>query len=240
MALTAAIFTCGGVGKSGSPAVRLATSTPDSLIFRASWVNASVADSSSCRTFNESDFTVLHPSRLHLFGEALPDIRGDELTDISVEQREFPDDARVQVGVFLVGHQENGRDFAVKFSVRQRHLKLILKVRDRAQPADNCARLLRPCVPHKKAVKAVHGNILVFFHDLPDHGDTLGRAEQRPFARAACNSDNYPVKYLSRPVDDVDMAVRDGVKRPRIDGDSHGIIIPASSRFEEDGTKKPS
>src|SRR5437879_4502726 len=152
MALTAAIFTCGGVGKSGSPAVRLATSTPDSRIFRASCVNASVADSSSCRTLMERDFTGSRPHRLHLLGETPPDIRGDTLRDIPVKRREFPDDARVKVGVFLVGHQKNGCDIAVKLAVRQRHLKLVLKVRNRPQPAHNRACLLRPSIPHKKAV----------------------------------------------------------------------------------------
>src|SRR6266850_3506328 len=107
MARTAAIFTWGGVAKSGSPAVRLATSVPSCCIRRASCVKASVADSSSCRTFKERDFTGSRPHRLHLLGETPPDIRGDELPDIAVEQCEFPDDARVQVRVFLVRHQED-------------------------------------------------------------------------------------------------------------------------------------
>src|SRR5437016_4274343 len=99
------ILICGGVAKSGSPAVSETTSCPAAFICRASVVNASVWDSSICWIFRERDFN-LRCSLLRKFAEQPFAHRwGDKLGDIPSVHGNFSHDARIQIRVLFMRHK---------------------------------------------------------------------------------------------------------------------------------------
>src|SRR5437773_9570754 len=67
--------------------------------------------------------------------ERLGDVRRDELLDVPAERGDLLDEARREERQVLGGHEEDGLERRVEAPVHERHLELVLEVRQRAQAA---------------------------------------------------------------------------------------------------------
>src|SRR5205085_7953955 len=63
--------------------------------------------------------------------------RRDESGHVAAEARDFLNDPRTEISVFLFRHQENCLDLPVELPVHQRHLEFKFKIGDGAEAADD-------------------------------------------------------------------------------------------------------
>src|SRR5215468_6408636 len=142
MAWMAASLMRSGVSKSGSPAPNEITSTPRRRSSRALACTASVDDGASVFKRSASTAWLLRRRTAGLlgrvlFGESLLDDRRHHAGHRRAEAGDFLDEARRDVRVLLVGHQEHRLDGAPQLAIHQRHLELVLEVRHGADAADD-------------------------------------------------------------------------------------------------------
>src|SRR4030095_2177763 len=108
IALCAAADTCGGVGKSGSPAPKSTTSTPCALSFMASAATFMVGDT-EMRAVRAASCMRSGPQRLPggaLLAQPGLDKRRHEARDGAAERDDLLHEPRADVGVRFGGHHE--------------------------------------------------------------------------------------------------------------------------------------
>src|SRR5438067_13885198 len=142
IAWTAASLMRSGVSKSGSPAPNEMTSTPCARSALALACTARLEDGASVFKRSASTVALLRrrPSPLlegELLRQPLLDDRRHEARDRRAEAGDFLDEARGDVRVLLVRHEAHRLDGRFELPVHQRHLELVLEVRDRPDAADD-------------------------------------------------------------------------------------------------------
>lgn len=110
------------------------------------------------------------------------------------------------------------------------HLQLVFVVRHGAQPADDAVGPFLLGEIHQQAAETLDFNQgfgrLERFDHLPDDLDALLDREQRRFLLIYEDADGDLVEQLAAALDDVEMAVGDGIKRAGIHGTTHGWFSP--------------
>src|SRR5438034_2009668 len=144
-----------------------------------------------------------------------------ERGDIAPELGDFFNDTRAEIGVFLLGHEEDSFNFGVELPVHQRHLKFKLEIGNGAQPPHDRVRTLRGGEFHQQSFHGgdSHG---IDRNRLPQHGESLIRREQGLLL--IINRDRHDdfIKKLTCPLDDIEMTIYHRIEAARIDRASHG------------------
>src|SRR4051794_41114533 len=144
MARCAAAETCGGVGKSGSPAPKSTMSTPCAFSLSASAVTFIVGDMAmrAVRAASCMDSGPQRRAAAALPAQPLVDNGWHEVRDRAAERDHFFHDPRADIGIGFGRHHEHRLDLGVEVAVHERHLHLVLEIRNRAESAhDRVGRL---------------------------------------------------------------------------------------------------
>src|SRR5215510_3138551 len=142
IAAFAASLTWVGVGKSGSPAPKSTTWMPERFKRSASAATFIVAEPVTLARRCASAIDIANLSNgLNLGFPAHPLLNGrrHQPANLAAEAEHFLNQARAQIGVLLRRHHELLLVRRLQMTVHQRHLKLILETRDRAETADQRA-----------------------------------------------------------------------------------------------------
>src|SRR5215472_16883755 len=161
-ALCAALLIASGVPKSGSPAPKSITSTPDRRSLSTAAPTAIVADIAilEVRSANraidlllpsvrsvrlQADYLVrrkpdttgeLRPHRL-FFSQPFLDQFGHKAMDLAAKREHFLDQPRADERILRGRHHEHRLERVRELPVHQRHLHFVLEIGDCAQPADD-------------------------------------------------------------------------------------------------------
>src|SRR3972149_6550690 len=215
IASTAACLIRSGVSKSGSPAPKEITSTPRARSALALAWTASVDE--GARVFRRSASTValLRQSPAALPGWEL--LRQPLLDDRRHEAGALLDQPRGDVRVLLVRHEEDRLDGVLELAVHQRHLELVLEVRDRADAPHDAVGALAGHEVDEEAVERDDAEVVEPRRRLVDHLEALLDGEQRLLRGVGHHRDDQLVEDPEAPLDDVHVAVVDGIENPRVD-----------------------
>src|SRR5581483_9082930 len=92
--------------------------------------------------------------------------------------------------------------------------------------------------PHRvvnhQAVKAIHPDISVTLGHCPEHLQALIQTEQGLLFRIAQDGHDQLVENLAAPLDEIQMPVRERVKRARIDSNDR-LQSASAKKFRESG-----
>src|SRR5215468_571421 len=150
-ALCAALLIGSGVPKSGSPAPKSITSTPDRRSLSTAAPTAIVADVAilEVRSANRAIVLLLslRPHRLLLAQTFLYHV-GHQPVHFSAESEHFLDQPRADERILRGRHHEHRLERARELAVHQCHLHFVLEVGDRAQTAHDDVRLAARDVVH--------------------------------------------------------------------------------------------
>ena len=141
--------------------------------------------------------------------------------DHATEPADFFHDAGAEIGVFLRRHEEDRLDLRLEFAVHQRHLKLELEVRNRAQPADDGRRALLARELDKQAVETGDADVFKPSDRARNQRRALGSGKKAAFLVIDGHGDDDLVEKLGCASDDVEVAIGHGVKAAGIDRASH-------------------
>src|SRR3972149_1024777 len=219
IASTAACLIRSGVSKSGSPAPKEIPPTPRARSALALAWTASVDE--GARVFRRSASTVAllrrSPAALpggELLRQPLLDDRRHEPGDRGPEAGDLLDQPRGDVRVLLVRHEEDRLDGVLELAVHQRHLELVLEVRDRADAPHDAVGALAGHEVDEEAVQRDDGEVVDPRRRLVDHLEALLDGEQRLLRGVGHHRDDQLVEDPEAPLDDVHVAVVDGVEHP--------------------------
>ena len=143
---------------------------------------------------------------------------GDQAGQVAAQGEDLLDQPAGEVDVVLLGHHEDGLDPRVEPPVHQRHLELVLEVRDGAQAAHHGAGAHPVHEVDQQAGEALDPAPRPIDH-LADRLDPLLDGEQRLLSFVDQHGHDHLVEQRTATLDDVEVAVVDGVERPGIDGD---------------------
>src|SRR6266403_1468389 len=165
IALIPAFLMWSGVGKSGSPGPKSATSTPRDLSFSASVITAAVGEicmrlmrSVNCTFAPYGTLACTSHSR-NFSAQHLLDDGGHQIGQRRAVLRDFPHQLGTQIAVRFAGKHKHGLQPRFELAVHQRHLQLIFIIRDRADAAENHASMPLACIVHEQAFKHVHFHV---------------------------------------------------------------------------------
>src|SRR5882672_6099205 len=185
IALIPAFLMWSGVGKSGSPGPKSATSTPRDLSFSASAITAAVGE--ICMRLMRSVNCTVAPYRAlactshsrNLCTQHLLDDGGHQIGQGRAVLRDFPHQLGTQVAVRLAGKHEHGLQPRLELAIHQRHLQLVFVIGNGADAAENHAGMPLARVVHEQPFKHVHFHISPLLGDFTQHLHTLGNGEER-------------------------------------------------------------
>src|SRR2546421_7157473 len=222
IAWTAASLMRSGVSKSGSPAPNEMTSTPCARSALALACTASVEDGASVFKRSASTVALLRrrPAPLlegELLRQPLLDDRRHEARDRRAKAGDFLDEARGDVRVLLVRHEEHRLDGRPELPVHQRHLELVLEVRDGADTAHDAVGALARDQVDQEPVERDDAEVAEPGCRLVDHLEALLDREQRLLRGIRDDRDDQLVEDLEAALDDVDVAVVYGIEHARVD-----------------------
>src|SRR5262245_12852259 len=204
-----------GVSKSGSPAPKEITSIPWARMALALACMASVGDGASVFRRSASIGDLL--SREFLSEPGLDGGR-HQAGDGGAEGGHFLDEARGDVRVPLVGHHEHRLHRLAELPVHQRHLELVLEVRDGTQPAHDAIRLLALDEVDSEAVERGDAHAVHARRALVDELEALLDREQRRLGRVGDDGDDELVEDAEAPLDEVQVSVVHRIEHPGIHG----------------------
>src|SRR5262245_36084988 len=202
MAAIPAFFTCSGVWKSGSPAPRSTTSTPARRSRSASAATFSVADVEipARRSASMSSLLRFCPhAGLHN--------RRDQPPYLTAEIEHFLDQPRADKRVLLRRHHEHRLERRLEVTVHQRHLKLVLEVRDGPQTADDRAGPLVTRVVDEQPVEGVDLDVGVFAEHVANDLDPFLGREQRVLLSVHENRHDDALEEMHAAENDVHVPV---------------------------------
>ena len=137
----------------------------------------------------------------------------------SPELEDLLDQPRGQVRVALGGHHEDRLDAGIEAPIHERHLELVLEVREGPDaPHDHRGPHL-PRVAHEQAGEGVDADPGLALVGLADEVHPLLDREERLLLRVDQDGHPDPIEHVEAAGDDVEVAVRDGVERARKDGE---------------------
>src|SRR6266446_8781578 len=142
IALIPAFLMWSGVGKSGSPGPKSATSIPRDLSFSASTITAAVGEicmrlmrSVSCTCAPCGTFMAFDSYSQNFCAQPLLDYRWHQIGQRGPVLRDFPHQLGAQVTVRFARKHKHGFEPRFELAVHQRHLQLIFIIRDGADAA---------------------------------------------------------------------------------------------------------
>src|SRR5260221_3375186 len=151
----------------------------------------------------------------NLRAEALLQDRMHKSTQRPAKLRDFSNELRAQVAVWFSRNHENGFQPRLEFAVHQRHLQLVLVIRDGANPAQDYTCAALPRVVRQEALENVHFYARPMLGHLAQHLHALAHAEKRLLLGILEHRHNDEVEHFFAPLDQVEMAVRHRIKRSR-------------------------
>lgn len=154
---------------------------------------------------------------------------GDELVGASAQARDLAHHRCGEIGVLIVGHQEDGLDVLVEPAVEGRELELIVHVRDDAQAADQHTRLFLLQVVDEQAADGVAVHVRQAADGLLDHFDAFRDGECVLFGGVVRHGHDDMLEKLGGALDDIEMSTRQRIEAAGVDRDSaHDRSIPLS------------
>ena len=113
-----------------------------------------------------------------------------------------------------------------QLAVHQRHLELVLEVRDRAQAADDARCALLPLrVVDQQAVEGLDLDVGAALEHLADDRDALVALNSGVFSTLTSTATMIRSKIARAALDDVDVAVGQRIERPGIDRDARRMRV---------------
>src|SRR5437764_12093358 len=226
IAWTAASLMRSGVSKSGSPAPNEMTSTPCARSALALACTASVEDGASVFKRSASTVALLRrrPAPLlegELLRQPLLDDRRHHPRDRRAEAGDFLDEARGDVRVLLVRHEEHRLDGRPELPVHERHLELVLEVRDGADAAHDAVGALAGDQVDEEPVERDDAQVRAHAEvrrRLVDHLEALLHGEERLLRGIGHDGHDDLVEDREAALDDVHVAVVERIEHPGIDG----------------------
>ena len=94
----------------------------------------------------------------------------------------------------------------------------MLEIRDDAQPAHDDARVFLAHELHEEAAERLHDDLRLAPEDPADHVKALLHREERGLLGVDENRDEHAIENVAAPPDEIDVAVRHGIERARVDG----------------------
>src|SRR6266850_7743457 len=171
IALIPAFLMWSGVGKSGSPGPKSATSTPRDLSFSASAITAAVGEI-FMRLMRSVSCTVTPcgtlPCALHsrdLCAQHLLDYGRHQIGQGRTMLRDFPHQLGTQVAVRFAGKHKHGFQPRLELAIHQRHLQFVFVIGNGADAAENHAGMPLARIVHEQTFEHAH------FHISPLLGD---------------------------------------------------------------------
>lgn len=116
----------------------------------------------------------------------------------------------------LAGHQKNRFDLWPQAAIHQCHLQLVLIIRDGPNAADDDGGAALRRKIDQQSIERGDLDVGDVFDHLLHHGDALVDAEQRLFLFVAEDRDQQAIHQPYSALDEVEMAVRQGIERARI------------------------
>src|SRR5687767_456372 len=208
---------CSGVGKSGSPTLKSTTSCPARRRRSAYAATFIVADSETCANRCAN---MPAPALRLLLPHPLLDDRRHEAAHVAAKAEDLFDQPRAEIGVLFRRHHEDRLERRLEMAVHQRHLKLVLEVRHRAQPADERAGTAAPRILDQQPLEGVDLDVRVFTEYAADDLDALAGGEQRLLVRVDEHGDQHALEQLRAAQHDVDVPVGQRIEGSRKDGEA--------------------
>ena len=153
-------------------------------------------------------------------------VGGDEFADVAAVAGSLLDHGRGQVAPADAGGQEHRLDAGHQGVVGLRQLDLVLKIGDRPQPPHHDGGVALARKIDGQAVEALHRDVGDVLAALLQQGHPLLDGEQRLFGAVDEHRHDQTVVDLGRPLDDIQMAPCDRIKRAGVNGDCHGNCLP--------------
>ena len=116
-------------------------------------------------------------------------------------------------------HHENRFDARPQPAVHERHLQLVLIIRDRPDAAQQNRGRARGRIIHQQPVEGIHLHVGIDADHFAQHFHALLDGEERLLALVPQNRNDQPVEQPRAALDQIEMPVGDRVERSRIDGD---------------------
>ena len=138
--------------------------------------------------------------------------------------------------VRLGRHHEDRLDLRVESSVHERHLQLVLEIGNGPKPADDDVSVSIPRIVDEESSKCVDLDAGLIAEDFASRGDALLGGEQRGFVHVDQDGDDDPVEEFRSTLDDVDVAVGEGVERPGIDREARRLVRHPVTRVAGEGS----
>ena len=153
--------------------------------------------------------------------------------DITLEERQLPDARRTDEIILLARQDKNRFYIFIEMFERLRLLHLVLKIRHRAQPAHDDARLLFPHEIRQQAGKRTGAKIRDMRRRFPDQRDPLLDGKPWLFADIMKHTDDDLVEHLAGAFENINMSAGNGIETARANRSYHGYASCAAPR----GTK---
>jgi hypothetical protein len=150
---------------------------------------------------------------------------GDKLCDIATKPRDLLHDPRAEISILLFRHEEDSFDGRFQLAIHQRHLEFELEIRDGAQPAHDSLCVLLDGEFDQQSIERQYLYAFEGRGYLAQKSEALPESKIRLLLIVMCDRHNHFVKKLSRPLDDIEVTVRDRVEAARINRASHGRKI---------------
>ena len=149
-------------------------------------------------------------------GKFFGDEGRDQCRDIPVEAGDFPNQAGGGKGEFFAGHDEDGFD-AGDTAVGEGELEFVLDVGEVSQGPDDDLGLFFSDIIDGQSGIALDGDIGEVFGEFLDHRLAILDGEEVVFFRISSDGDDQFRENPGATVNHVQMAVGNGIKRPRKD-----------------------
>src|SRR5262249_33953516 len=151
-----------------------------------------------------------------LFFHSFFNQRRHEAFDCATQLKHFFDQSRADVRVTLGGHHKHGLDVWLEPPIHERHLKLILVIRDGADTPQDHVGLLGHGVFHEQSTERINAQFTASVVDelqhFGEHPAAFFDAEERLLLRVNENGDNNFIEEFAAALDDIQVAVSYGVE----------------------------
>jgi len=168
--------------------------------------------------------------------------RVNERRDVTAKPSDLFDQRRRDIGILLRRRKKEGLDIWRHAPIHPSELKLVLEVRDRAQPAHDD---MNPSRAGKIDQQAREGQNLHIGHPRTDRarqGDSLIGRKGRVFRAISRDRNQDAITEPRGSSDQVAMAIGDGVERSRIDDTLQAARpcarIPVAGRIAESAPER--
>jgi hypothetical protein len=162
-------------------------------------------------------------------GEAFLHNFGNEAADIPAETGDFFDQTGADEDVGVLGHHEDGLDAFVEFAIHERELELELEVGDGAKAADDGVAVDALDIFDEEAGEGIDRDVGKVRDGLGAEFLALRHGEERAFAFVLGDGDDDLVEEFGGALDDIEMAIGDGIETPGINRRPHRATVSGAA-----------